>query len=165
MSTGDPTIEETNRTTVTIHKTTYHLEVHDTDCVEQHRQTVSVCLQNGDLILFVYDFTYKSSLMQIDDYQKLLADNEAAAGGLSNGTFRTKSVMLVGNKRNRERAREATEAEGLAYANQFGRGHMETSAKIYLDVARAFSEALEQAPSPEDDPSRDSPLSQRACKF
>jgi len=111
-----------------------NLTVWDTPGVKRFRAFTSSYYSGTQGILLVYDITNRESF-------------DALAGWFADrGTHVPESrvKMIIGNKADKEHARQVPTAEAAAYAARMGCLFVETSAKTATGVCAAFRDAIER---------------------
>jgi len=131
----DPTIEDSYRKQVTIDGEPCLLDILDTAGQEEYSAMRDQYMRTGQGFLLVYSITTQSSFSEIATFREQI--------------LRVKDkdhvpMVLVGNKSDLESDRQVATVEGRELAKSFGVQHMETSAKLRLNVEDAFYELVRE---------------------
>lgn len=157
LETYDPTIEDSYRKQVAIDQQPCILEVLDTAGQEEYTSLRDQWIRDGEGFVLVYSITSRASFSNIKKfYHQIQLVKESTTSGspvgasyLSsplNGTIAGPTgpapVMLVGNKSDRAVERAVSSQEGYALAKELGCDFVETSAKNFINVEKAFFDVV-----------------------
>lgn len=126
----DPTIGDSYYKKEKIGDYIYNIRVEDTAGQEEFKSILPGIIKECDAFVFVYSITDSRSLVQLENLHKLVT--------------RTKDnfdAILVGNKKDLERA--VRTSEGQALAQKIGCPFIEISAKEKDDVEKVFHTLIE----------------------
>ncbi|KAH8656730.1 ras small monomeric GTPase [Ilyonectria robusta] len=151
VETYDPTIEDSYRKQVVIDGQACMLEVLDTAGQEEYTALCDQWIQDGEGFVIVYSISSRLSLSrvrgfhrQIQQAKEFCASSPPSPGSpiLAVNSQAPVPIMLVGNKSDRAAEREVSTQEGHALAHELGCEFVETSAKNYINVEKAFYDVV-----------------------
>merc|ERR1712226_1347924 len=131
----DPTIEDSYRKQVTIDGEPCLLDILDTAGQEEYSAMRDQYMRTGQGFLLVYSITSQSSFGEIATFREQILrvkDKDQVP------------VVVVGNKSDLESDRQVSTVEGRELAKSFNVSHMETSAKLRINVEDAFYELVRE---------------------
>ncbi|KAL1900327.1 RAS1 protein [Ceratocystis pirilliformis] len=131
----DPTIEDSYRKQCVIDEEVALLDVLDTAGQEEYSAMREQYMRTGEGFLLVYSITSRQSFDEITTFQQQI--------------LRVKDkdyfpMVVVGNKCDLESQREVTRQEGEALARGFNCKFIETSAKLRINVEKAFFDIVRE---------------------
>lgn len=130
----DPTIEDSYRKQVVLDGQTAMLEILDTAGQEEYTALRDQWIRDGEGFILVYSITSRSSFSRIRTYyeqiQRVKEDDEGF------------SVVIVGNKSDRNAERVVSTDDGRALARELNSGFFEASAKLNVNIENAFFDCV-----------------------
>lgn len=130
----DPTIEDSYRKQVVLDGQTAMLEILDTAGQEEYTALRDQWIRDGEGFILVYSITSRSSFSRIRTYyeqiQRVKEDDEGF------------SVVIVGNKSDRNAERVVSTDDGRALARELNSGFFEASAKLNVNIEKAFFDCV-----------------------
>lgn len=130
----DPTIEDSYRKQVVLDGQTAMLEILDTAGQEEYTALRDQWIRDGEGFILVYSITSRSSFSRIRTYyeqiQRVKEDDERF------------SVVIVGNKSDRNAERVVSTDDGRALARELNSGFFESSAKLNVNIENSFFDCV-----------------------
>ncbi|KAJ7721508.1 ras family-domain-containing protein [Mycena metata] len=131
----DPTIEDSYQRQCVIDDEVALLNVLDTAGQEEYEAMREQYMRTGEGFLLVYSVTSRDSFKEISTYhQQILRVKDQDAF----------PVIVVANKCDLEYERQVSMNEGRDLAKHFGCKHIETSAKLRINVDEAFNNLVRE---------------------
>ncbi|KAJ7736815.1 ras family-domain-containing protein [Mycena metata] len=131
----DPTIEDSYQRQCVIDDEVALLNVLDTAGQEEYEAMREQYMRTGEGFLLVYSVTSRDSFTEISTYhQQILRVKDQDAF----------PVIVVANKCDLEYERQVSMNEGRDLAKHFGCKHIETSAKLRINVDEAFNNLVRE---------------------
>ena len=119
---------------IQINGTNVNAEIWDTAGMERHRSLSPIYFRDANIAFFVYDMSEISTIEQLDSYlDEFRANNSENFYGI-----------VCGNKSDIEHD-DLSKQAGIAWAEQYGFGFAEASAKTGEGVNQAFTKAFQGA--------------------
>lgn len=130
------------------------LEVLDTAGQEEYVSLRDQWIRDGEGFVLVYSISSRASFQRIKKFNSQIQRVKESAAtasptfpgspNISQGSYGTAPVMLVGNKCDRVTEREVSTQEGAALARELGCEFVEASAKNCVNVEKAFYDVVRQ---------------------
>ena len=136
LSSYDPTIEDSYRTTININNQDIILNILDTAGQEEFYALRDQYIRSGDGYIIVFSITSVTSFLEVNAIKEQLnivldADNNALI-----------PIILVGNKCDLEEYRQVQSSDAQRLAEEWRVKYFETSAKNKTNINRIFEELV-----------------------
>ena len=136
LSSYDPTIEDSYRTTINVNNQDIILNILDTAGQEEFYALRDQYMRSGDGYIIVFSITSVTSFLEVIDIKEqlnivLVADNNNLI-----------PIILVGNKCDLEEYRQVQSSDAQRLAEEWRVKYFETSAKNKININRIFEELV-----------------------
>lgn len=136
LSSYDPTIEDSYRTTININNQDIILNILDTAGQEEFYALRDQYMRSGDGYIIVFSITSVTSFLEVNAIKEQLnivldADNNTLI-----------PIILVGNKCDLEEYRQVQSSDAQRLAEEWRVKYFETSAKNKININRIFEELV-----------------------
>lgn len=136
LSSYDPTIEDSYRTTININNQDIILNILDTAGQEEFYALRDQYMRSGDGYIIVFSITSVTSFLEVNAIKEQLnivldADNNTLI-----------PIILVGNKCDLEEFRQVQSSDAQRLAEEWRVKYFETSAKNKININRIFEELV-----------------------
>ena len=136
LSSYDPTIEDSYRTTINVNNQDIILNIIDTAGQEEFYALRDQYIRSGDGYIIVFSITSVTSFLEVNAIKEQLnivldADNNTLI-----------PIILVGNKCDLEEYRQVPSLDAQRLAEEWGVKYFETSAKNKININRIFEELV-----------------------
>ena len=136
LSSYDPTIEDSYRTTINVHNQDIILNILDTAGQEEFYALRDQYMRSGDGYIIVFSITSVTSFLEVNAIKEQLnivldADDNTLI-----------PIILVGNKCDLEEYRQVQSSDAQRLAEEWRVKYFETSAKNKININRIFEELV-----------------------
>lgn len=136
LSSYDPTIEDSYRTTININNQDIILNIIDTAGQEEFYALRDQYMRSGDGYIIVFSITSVTSFLEVN----AIKDQLNMVLDVDNNTLIP--IILVGNKCDLEEYRQVQSSDAQRLANEWKVKYFETSAKNKTNINRIFEELV-----------------------
>ena len=136
LSSYDPTIEDSYRTTININNKDIILNIIDTAGQEEFYALRDQYIRSGDGYIIVFSITSVTSFLEVNAIKEQLN----MVLDVDNNTLIP--IILVGNKCDLEEYRQVQSSDAQRLANEWKVKYFETSAKNKTNINRIFEELI-----------------------
>ena len=114
----DPTVEDIYNVDFIKESLPYYLNILDTAGLEDYQNRLSTWIKSSDCFILVYSIDNEASFKELNDKYETISEIK---------DIKQTSIILVGNKCDKENERKVTKEEGEKYAKSKGLLFLETS--------------------------------------
>ena len=136
LSSYDPTIEDSYRTTINVNNQEIILNILDTAGQEEFYALRDQYMRSGDGYIIVFSITSVTSFLEVNAIKEQLN----MVLGVDNNTLIP--IILVGNKCDLEEYRQVQSSDAQRLAEEWRVKYFETSAKNKTNIKRIFEELV-----------------------